>query len=230
MDRIEVYENYVGYIYDLILTKKYLSFQTIPGKEWLTGHKHLAFIIPLKDARTRLCLYSFVDLTFCITCSPTSRRYNPVKAKWTINSSKEGSNIFIFKLKSRTRAFDWIWQLWRHRGGTFPPTVEIRNPRLDSKLKIDMPNVDNIQTYKIFSKDNLIALCIQSLKAVPDWKYLVERQLAEGNVLRLCWRAGSYLDWIWLDDDVDGLPRDWAVLCGLALKQACLSIVCHCGR
>ncbi|KAJ4482213.1 Pleckstrin homology domain-containing protein [Lentinula aciculospora] len=202
MDRIEIYENY-----------------TIPGKEWVTGHKHLSYIIPLKSTRTRLFLYCFVDLTFCITCSPTTRRFNPVKAKWTIHSAKEGSNIFIFKPKCRSRASDWIWRLWKHRGGTLPPTVEIRNPRLDSKLKIDMPTVESIHIYKIFSKDNLIALSVQSLRAVPDWKYAIERQLAEGDVLQLCWRQGSYLDWIWLDDDVDGRPRDWAVLCGLALKQ-----------
>ncbi|KAF9077592.1 Pleckstrin homology domain-containing protein [Rhodocollybia butyracea] len=204
MDRIEIYDNY-----------------TLPGKEWFTGHKRLAFIIPLKEARTRLFLYSFVDLTFCITCSPTSRRFHPVDMKWTIQSSKDGSNLFIFKPMSRSRAYDWIWQLWRHRGGLLPPVVEIWNPRLDSKLKIDMPgNVDITQTYKIFSKDNLVALCIQSLREVPDFKYLIEGQLAEGNALQLCWREGSFLDWIWLNDDVDGLPRDWAVLCGLALKQS----------
>ncbi|KAJ3910630.1 Pleckstrin homology domain-containing protein [Lentinula edodes] len=207
MDRIEIYENY-----------------TIPGKEWITGHKHLSFIIPLKSSRTRLSLYSFVDLTFCITCSPTFRRFNPVKAKWTIHSAKEGSNIFIFKHKSRSRAFDWIWQLWRHRGGVLPPVVEIRNPRLDSKLKIDMPNLDSSQIYKVFSRENLIALSVQSLRAVPDWKNVIERQLAEGDVLQLCWRQGSYLDWIWLNKDVDGRLRDWDVLCGLALKQTSIPV------
>ncbi|KAJ3827599.1 Pleckstrin homology domain-containing protein [Lentinula raphanica] len=209
-DRIELYENY-----------------TIPGKEWVTGHKHLSFIIPLKATKTRLFLYSFVDMSFCFTCSPTSRRFNPVKAKWTIHSAKEGSNIFIFKVKTRSRAFDWIWQLWKHRGGILPPVVEIRNPRLDSKLKIDMPNVDGAQTYRIFSRENLIALCVQSLRAVPDWKYLIERQLAEGDVLQLCWRQGSYLDWIWLNEDVEGRPRDWVVICGLALKQTMTSIPVH---
>ncbi|KAF5389237.1 hypothetical protein D9757_003483 [Collybiopsis confluens] len=201
-DYLEIYENY-----------------DIGMKEWFTQHKKLAFIIPLKDSRTRLSLYSFVDLTFCVTCSPTSRRFNPVKAKWSIHSSKEGLNIFIFNVKTRSRAFDWIWRLWRFLSGILPPIVEIGVPRLDTKLKIDMPNIDNIQTYKVFSKDNLIALSTQSLRAVSDWNFLVERQLAAGNTLQLCWRQGSYLDWIWLDDDVQGQPRDWAVLCGLALKQ-----------
>lgn len=110
----------------------------------------------------------------------------------------------------------------RHRGGVLPPVVEIRNPRLDSKLKIDMPNLDSSQIYKVFSRENLIALSVQSLRAVPDWKNVIERQLAEGDVLQLCWRQGSYLDWIWLNKDVDGRLRDWDVLCGLALKQVCL--------
>ncbi|KIK69609.1 hypothetical protein GYMLUDRAFT_151680 [Collybiopsis luxurians FD-317 M1] len=202
-DYLEIYENY-----------------TIGMKEWITHHKYLAFIIPLKGSRTRLFLYSFVDLTFCITCSPTSRRFNPVKAKWNIHSSKEGSNIFIFNVKSRTRAFDWIWRLWRFRSGVLPPVVEIRVPRLDNKLKIEMPNVDSIQTYKIFSNENLISLSMHSLRAVPDWKFVIERQLAAGNSLHLCWRDSSYIDWVWLHDDTEGRPRDWAVLCGLALKQS----------
>jgi hypothetical protein len=86
-------------------------FQTFPGKEWMVGHKHLAFIIPLK-IKTKLSLYSFVDLTFCLTCPPTPVHSSESKARAVFHRSNEGTNIFVFKLKSRSRALDWTWQIW----------------------------------------------------------------------------------------------------------------------
>lgn len=83
----------------------------MPGKEWFTGHKQLAWVIPLKSSRTQLSLYSFVDLTFCITCPPTTTQRDS-KSRWFFSRAKEGTNIFVFKLKSRSRAYDWTWQLW----------------------------------------------------------------------------------------------------------------------
>jgi hypothetical protein len=68
----------------------------------------LVYMIPLNGAKTTLSLYSFVDLTFCITCAP-----NPVDAKGgRLHAAREGTNIFVFKPKSRTRAVDWFWNLW----------------------------------------------------------------------------------------------------------------------
>ncbi|KAF9267492.1 hypothetical protein L218DRAFT_978057 [Marasmius fiardii PR-910] len=204
MDRIELYENYV-----------------VPGEEWFRGHKNLSYVIPLKSGRTKLSIYSFVDLTFCITCPPTSRRYNPVKRKWQIHVSKEGTFIYIFKIKCRSRAYDWTWQLWRHLGGQLPPVISVQNPRFDNKVIIDMPAVDTAEVYKVFSRDNVIALCFDNLRrSVRNWKYIIERQVAEGRAVELAWRRETHLDWIWLDDDVDGKRRDWAVLCGLVLKES----------
>ncbi|KAF8225870.1 hypothetical protein L208DRAFT_1503595 [Tricholoma matsutake] len=199
-DRVEIYEDH-----------------SLPGKEWMTGHKSLAFTIPLKSSKTHLSLYSFVDLTFCITCAPTTTRQE--KSRWIFRRLKEGTNIFVFKLKSRSRAYDWVWQLWREMGGQLPNTIEVRNPRLDAKVKIDVPNAADDRIYKVFSRDNIIRLCMDSLRSVPDWKSVVERQMANGQTLQLAWRADTNLDWIWLQHDTYGDPRHWAVLCGLALKQ-----------
>jgi hypothetical protein len=77
----------------------------------MVGHKHLAFIIPLK-IKTKLSLYSFVDLTFCLTCPPTPVYSSESKARAIFHRSNEGTNIFVFKLKSRSRALDWTWQIW----------------------------------------------------------------------------------------------------------------------
>lgn len=86
--------------------------QRTPGKEWAVKCKNLAYVIPLKSSKTKLSLYSFVDLTFCIACTPTTTRLNEATSRWSFSRSKEGTNVFIFKLKSRSRAHDWTWQLW----------------------------------------------------------------------------------------------------------------------
>src|SRR5260221_13106856 len=89
-----------------------IIMQGVPLQEWATGHKQLAHVIPLRSSRTKLSLYSFVDLTFCITCAPTTGVLNDTGSRWIFSRSKEGSQIFVFKLRSRSRAYDWYWQLW----------------------------------------------------------------------------------------------------------------------
>ncbi|KAF8073812.1 Pleckstrin homology domain-containing protein [Lyophyllum atratum] len=202
-DRIELYCDY-----------------SLPGKEWLTGHKNLAFVIPLKSSGTQLSIYSFVDLTFCLACKPTKPVSDDSQPRSFFQRSKEGTNIFIFKHKSRSRAYDWIWQLWRQLGGQIPNTIDVRNPRLNTRVKIDIPSADAGNISQVFTRDNAIALTVNALRTVPGWNELIQRELKEGKSLQLAWRVDTNLDWIWLDDDVDGEERRWAVLCGLALKQS----------
>ncbi|THV05242.1 hypothetical protein K435DRAFT_745488 [Dendrothele bispora CBS 962.96] len=203
---------------------------TMPGKEWITGHKYLSYTILLENSSTYLSLYSFVDLSFCLTALPTRRLYNPFKSRWDIKPSKEGTNIFIFKLKSRSRAYDWVWRLWRAKGNDLPPSVEVQNPRLESRVKINIPALDTTEVYRVFSRDNIIGLCIRSLSKVGDWKYVIEREMSDGKALQLAWRNGTFLDWIWLDKDVDGRSRKWSVLCGLAVKQQPLQLEIRIGE
>lgn len=112
-DRLELYEDYVCHLFPQI--RPYIDHllwkQSIPGKEWLTKHKHLAFLVPLDSQDTKLSLYSFVDLTFCLTCPPTPV-HSESKARFIFHRSKEGTNIFVFKVKARSRALDWMWHLW----------------------------------------------------------------------------------------------------------------------
>ncbi|TFK73572.1 hypothetical protein BDN72DRAFT_834437 [Pluteus cervinus] len=204
-NRLELYEDY-----------------SVPGKEWITGHKHLAYVIPLKSPKTQLSLYSFVDMTFCLTCQPTSTRPNGSTLRWRFRKEKEGTNVFVFKLKCRSRAYDWTWLLWRYMGGNLPKAIEVRNPRLDTRVKIDIPSgpMDMEQLFKVFNRDNVISLCMDSLRAVNNWNALIEREILSGKTLELAWRVDTDLDWIWLEDDIEGKKRDWAVLCGLALRQS----------
>jgi hypothetical protein len=82
----------------------------MPMKEQLTGHKRLAHTIPLDASKTKMSLYCFVDLTFCIT-SPPKGAHGVHKATGFLHGEK-GLNIYIFKARSRSRAVDWVWQLW----------------------------------------------------------------------------------------------------------------------
>jgi hypothetical protein len=116
-DSLELYRDHVSFSsrimpLDCKLIASHVAFQRTPCKEWAIKRKNLAYVIPLKSSQTKLSLYSFVDLTFCITCTPTTTRLSEATSRWTFRRGKEGTNIFIFKLKSRSRAYDWMWQLW----------------------------------------------------------------------------------------------------------------------
>jgi hypothetical protein len=93
---------------------------------------------------------------------------------------------------------------------------------MDSRVKIDIPDslsLEPDQGVSMFTRQNLIGLCQKALKNYRDWEFIVERELEKGKHLELAWRMEMKLDWIWLDEDVDGKKREWAVLCGLPLRQ-----------
>ncbi|KAG6850272.1 hypothetical protein H0H93_015529 [Arthromyces matolae] len=230
-DRLELYTDYVWESVLLFLADfDVQAFQDIPCKEWFTGHKHIAFVIPLIPTKTHLSLYSFVDSTFCITCPPAEPSHDGSKRRFFLLRTREGTNIFIFKHKSRSRAFDWIWRLWlgvitnnrerKQLGHKLPLSIDVRNPRVNTKVQIDIPQGESENPYQVFTPENVIALCMKAYSAVPDWKSLIERELSRGKKLQLAWRQDTDLDWIWLDDDIYGQERPWSVLFGLALQQS----------
>ena len=108
-------------------------------------------------------------------------------------------------------------------GGRMPRTMDIHNPRLSTKVTIDIPETEEIEggLYCLFKRENVIHLCMESLQNVPDWKFLIEKEIKKGKSLQLAWRVDTNLDWVWLETDVCGETRDWAVLCGLVFKQVC---------
>ncbi|KAJ7069875.1 Pleckstrin homology domain-containing protein [Mycena amicta] len=197
----------------------------MPGTKWIAGPKHrLAHIVPLKSSHVKLSLYSFTDLTFCLTCPPATFRSHDKKisSRALFRRAKEGTDIFICKLKSRSRAEDWMWSIWRRLGGTLPTTIDVRNPALDLHVKIETPEprLPGKDAPEMFTIDNVTNLCMQELRRVKDWEELIERQLAQGKELRLAWRMGTELDWLCEETDVRGQPRKFAVLCGLAMQQS----------
>lgn len=110
-DRLELYGDHVSDELSDYLGGGLSILQRLPGKEWFSGTKRLAFVVPLGAPTTRLSIFSFVDLTFCLTCPPYPLRATS-QGKWIRSGSKKGTNIFVFKVKSRTRAADWIWHMW----------------------------------------------------------------------------------------------------------------------
>lgn len=116
--QLELYEDYVGIVYlAALLIVLILILQTVPGKEKLLRHKHLACTIPLDEQEARVSLYSFIDLSFCLTCSERvvtkgeNHAYRNIVNRVPFLRSN-GTFIFIFKTKVRTSAIDWLWDLW----------------------------------------------------------------------------------------------------------------------
>ncbi|CAE6412456.1 unnamed protein product [Rhizoctonia solani] len=206
-DRVELYQDY-----------------TTPGKERILGHKDLAFVVPLTEGATNVSLYSHVDLTFCLTCPPTPVRTGTPSKRARFHRAPIGTNIFVCKLKSRTRALNWIWNLWRYLGGKLPDTIDIHCPALGTRVRVDMPDLDHgaSDSWKRFTRSYLIKACGRSLRGLPDWDSMMESPTLRGSRLELAWRKESKLDWVWQETDEEGKEIDWQVLFGLALRQPSL--------
>jgi hypothetical protein len=82
--------------------------QENPIKGWLMRHKRLAHVISLKRSKTTLSMFCFTDLAFALTAEPARA---DVKAG-LLHLDREGSSVFVFKHRSRTRSTDWYWELW----------------------------------------------------------------------------------------------------------------------
>ncbi|CAE7216406.1 unnamed protein product [Rhizoctonia solani] len=206
-DRVELYQDY-----------------TTPGKERILGHKDLAFVVPLVEGATNVSLYSHVDSTFCLTCPPTPVRTGTPSKRARFHRAPIGTNIFVCKLKSRTRALNWIWNLWRYLGGKLPDTIDIHCPALGTRVRVDMPDLDHgaSDSWKRFTRSYLIRACGRSLRGLPDWDSMMESPTLRGSRLELAWRKESKLDWVWQETDEEGKEIDWQVLFGLALRQPSL--------
>ena len=87
------------------------------------------------------------------------------------------------------------------------------------RLKVELPQSFLTETHETFTRRNLIKLCSDALRSIPDWGYVIQPRIDGGDSLELSWRLETILDWIWQDESVDGKDRHWAVLCGLALRQ-----------
>lgn len=107
-------------------------------------------------------------------------------------------------------------------GGEIPRSVDIQNPHLGSQVAFELPNLnlmDQKTAIRMFSRRNIIALCIKSMKPIPGWSNFIEHERKKGRKLQLAWRFETHVDWVWNDETCEDKQREWTVLSGLALKN-----------
>lgn len=107
-------------------------------------------------------------------------------------------------------------------GGAIPRSVDIQNPHLGSKVSFELPSLDLMDhktAIRMFSRSNIIALCIKSMKPIPGWSNFIDREKQKGRQLQLAWRSETHVDWVWNDQTCKDQSREWTVLSGLALKN-----------
>lgn len=186
-------------------------------------------------------------MTFCLLTPPTSlkdarstRSPSGIKSRMP-RFTRDGTSIFIFKIKTRTRAVDWMWELYDQLRGSqrLPHYLDVHVPAFNNaRVRIRVPVVgedagfDSIESVlRRLTRKQIIRHCARILSEVEGFrKLLVEcgaLEAAEGAGVRdvdkhlaLAWRHGDKLDWIWADDDVLGGSRDWNVLAGAGPLQS----------
>ena len=115
----------------------------------------------------------------------------------------------------------------RQLGGEIPDSIEIRCPAIDARVSFPIPAIDmtsGLEGYKSFTHERVIQNCREQMSGIPEWDLLIESALktaedGELGRLELCWRTERKLDWAWLMEDVNGEPRPWSVLFGVALAN-----------
>jgi metal-responsive CopG/Arc/MetJ family transcriptional regulator len=214
--------------------------KTVPLKERIRKSKRLCFVIPLSPSRSALSIFNSTDLSFTLTTSveklaadldriqrsSTSRsalikdRVRTSKQVEWLKKSKTGTNVFVFKPSTRSRAVDWYWEIWRELGGELSDFFEVQVPSLSTAVRLYLPKNDHmVETYQAFTKAKVVQMCLDSLEESVDLSDL-QHQHDDKLQLELAWRGDGFaLDWVSDTTTIDGKPRDWAVLAGLALIQ-----------
>jgi hypothetical protein len=214
--------------------------QKTPLRERITGHKQLCWAIALQPGRTSLSIFNPTDMTIAITTSAAkfdadvdrilqsrstihgalkdavkqSRQY-----RWLKRFGKSGSHVFIIKISERTRAADWFWELWRDLGGELPRRLDIQIPQLGTSVRLAIPEdpeeVGGRETLDILNPETVIDTCWEMLEGIYD-----HDKVGRDTDVGLAWKTeDGRLDWLAFNTTVQGRPRDWAILVGLARQN-----------
>lgn len=95
-------------------------------------------------------------------------------------------------------------------------------PVLGTRVTFDIPQLDVLdggEGYKALSQQHIVNACRDALSSLPEYASLMDTEMEHGASLGLAWRRQLQLDWVWLENDINGAPRDWSTLFGLAFKQ-----------
>ncbi|WVO12653.1 hypothetical protein L204_100258 [Cryptococcus depauperatus] len=245
--RLELFEEYIA-VWRRGCIELYQDWR-LPFKERIMGYKRLCYVIPLNPNRTSLSIFNPDDLTLCLTTSvgklkrdvdmiskvSTNSRLGNLKT--IIGSSRQvqwlkgrryGSQVFIFKVIERSRALDWYWEIWRDLGGELPSHLYIAAPALSTVIRLRIPGDQESghigDTLERFDIDSVIQTCWKILQENTPVNELLSQNKLEGSHdrtdLGLAWKASDgLLDWVAYSATVEGKPRPWAVLAGLARMQ-----------
>jgi hypothetical protein len=62
----------------------------------------------------------------------------------------------------------YFFDFRRQLGGDIPRSIDVHNPILNTKVTIDIPeSKGSTILYRIFARENLIQLCLESLRKMP---------------------------------------------------------------
>jgi len=98
-----------------------------------------------------------------------------------------------------------------------PDCIEVSVPHLGSRVRFELPSAEFLEmgkAYQTVSRPYILDACRTSL-GHDDW----EQACNDGGKLEICWRKNGNLEWIWLDRDIDGNSRDWAVIYPIGFRQ-----------
>lgn len=143
--------------------------------------------------------------------------------QWLMRGEK-GTHVFIMKVSERTRAADWFWELWRDMGGELPRRLDVQIPTLGTTVRLAIPQDDDEvggkKTTDLLNPKTVVETCWEMLEDVYDRK-----ELARDTDVGLAWKTeDGRLDWLAFDTTVQGKPRDWGVLVGLARQDVSTSV------
>ncbi|GAA6054384.1 hypothetical protein JCM3770_002230 [Rhodotorula araucariae] len=145
-----------------------------------------------------------------------------------------GTNIFLFRSRTHATAKEWIWRLHRTLGGQLPRVLEVSVPGLGAKVRLPVPQglgegsdeEDEVETgeederaYRCLQPQAVVDACVEKLANVPEWHEIVEMARRDGADMKLAWRRGDILDWV-RKERKGRKKRDWAVIGGIAVRQA----------
>lgn len=140
-----------------------------------------------------------------------------------------GTNIYIFRTKTKVIAKEWMWELWRKLGGALPRTLDITVPYLDAKIRIPIPIDLPVRTdegylfqadregegYRLCTPSAVVKLCLERLSRIESWRHLLDMQRDSGQEFVLAWRRGGVLDWVESRENA----TEYSVVVGFAMRQ-----------
>lgn len=218
--------------------------QRDPYHRFLTRQLALRYIIPLRNSlKTQLSVYSATDQIFCLRCPPfpLGGRHRTGKAgmrnKRHVNS--EGTNLFLFRARATSIAQDWYLGLHLALQKERLENIEVYLSGLGLRIRLPtnaaahdtaaasatIASTRNLMTAglpdrNLVSKEEMLQSCKDLISNRHDWKELLEYIESKGVTLKMAWRKGLTLEWMSIDNSVDGVKRIWDVYTGAIMKQA----------